>query len=134
MNLQDEIKNKIINPNYIEEIKQFISGRKSWRTYGIVCESLSKLFLGVGTILSFSSGIYSNIWFSFMAGSSSTTSLILLQFSNFSYKESKKNTEELNILLKKCKCDIVPEVLSISMSKNMFNNTPENTPDNQSNY
>ena len=69
-----------------------------------------------------------------MAGTSSTTSLILLQFSNFAYKESKKNTEELNILLKKCKCDIVPEVLSISMSKNMFNNTPENTPDNQSNY
>ncbi len=134
MSLQDEITNKIINPNYIEEIKQFISGRKTWRTYGIVCESFSKLFLGVGTILSFSSGIYSNTWFSFMAGSSSTTSLILLQFSNFAYKESKKNTEELNILLKKCKCDIVPEVLSISMSKNMFNNTPEQTPDNQSNY
>ena len=133
MSLQDEIKNKIINPNYIEEIKQFISGRKSWRTYGIICESFSKLFLGVGTILSFSSGIYSNTWFSFMAGSSSTTSLILLQFSNFAYKESKKNTEELNILLKKCKCDIVPEFLSISMSKNMFNNTPEQPSDNLSN-
>ena len=133
MSLQDEITNKIINPNYIEEIKQFISGRKSWRTYGIICESFSKLFLGVGTILSFSSGIYSNTWFSFMAGSSSTTSLILLQFSNFAYKESKKNTEELNILLKKCKCDIVPEFLSISMSKNMFNNTPEQPSENLSN-
>jgi hypothetical protein len=48
---------------------------------------------------------------SFIAGSISTISLVCIQFSSFCYHESKKSTDELNIVLEKLKVDTVPEVL-----------------------
>jgi hypothetical protein len=62
---------------------------------------MSKFLVGVGSVLSFASGIYKYNVLSFIAGTTSVLSLVLLQYSSFCYKESKKMTLELNEILKK---------------------------------
>ncbi len=124
--LNEEIRNNIINPNYIQEIKEFIKSRRGWRKTGITFETLSKILIGVGSILSFSAGIYNSQDLSFYSGSISTMSLVCLQFSSFAFRESKKSTNELNILLKKLGIDEVPEVIEKdSLNSNSINNNEE---------
>lgn len=101
---------KLVEPYYKETIKNTIEGKKLWRTLGISFETLSKVLVAVGGIVSFSSGYYHSENLSFFAGSISCLSLALLQLSSFSYKENKKQSEELNMLLKKLKLDTIPEL------------------------
>jgi len=108
---QNKIVHSLIEPNYIEEINSFITGRKVWRETGLVFETLSKLCMGTGTILSFSSGVYASPTMSFIAGTVSTVSLVCLQFSSFCYHESKRSTEDLNLLLSKLKMDTIPDTI-----------------------
>lgn len=107
-----EIKNIImkehIEPSYINDIKHMIKGKKCWKLCGQVFETLSKIFVAIGCILSFSSGYYKNEQLSFLSGSISTISLAMLQFSSFSFKENKKQSQELNILLNKLGLDTMP--------------------------
>ena len=100
----------LVEPYYKETIKNTIEGKKIWRTLGISFETLSKVLVAVGGIVSFSSGYYHSENLSFFAGSISCLSLALLQLSSFSYKENKKQSEELNMLLKKLKLDTIPEL------------------------
>ncbi|NBU53725.1 MAG: hypothetical protein EBS33_05060, partial [Alphaproteobacteria bacterium] len=69
--------------------------------------------VGFTSILSFSSGIYDDRILSFVAGTTSVISLVFLQFSSHSYKESKKSTEDLNRILQKLNIEGV-----IDISKN----------------
>jgi hypothetical protein len=107
----DKIRLDIIQPDYIEEITSYINGRNVWRKVGIFFETTSKLCLGVGSIMSFASGVYSNTSLSFVAGSVSTVSLVCLQFSTYSFTRSKKATEHLNIMLKELKLEALPDLV-----------------------
>ena len=64
--------------------------------------------VAIGGILGFSAGFYHDDTLSFVSGSVSCMSLALLQIASFSYKENKKQGDELNILLKKLNLDTVP--------------------------
>jgi hypothetical protein len=112
MSFVDKIKLEIIEPTYRTEIIEFINSRRRWRSSGIIFQTCSKLCLGVGSILSFSSGIYLEYNLNFYAGTITTLALIALQFSSFSFRESKLATKELNILLKTLKIEDMPDVLS----------------------
>lgn len=107
---KSHIVNKIIKPNYITEIQDFTKHRSMWRKRAMRFETCSKLFIGVGSILSFSSGVYGYQTLSFVSGAVSTLSLVLLQYANFSYKESKKATSDLNILLDNIGIKKIPEL------------------------
>jgi hypothetical protein len=98
---KEHITLNLIQPNYVEEIQTSIKGRTRWRSVGMFFETASKLFLGIGSVLSFASGVYNNQNMSFISGSITTLSLVCLQYASFSYKESKESTTELNILLQK---------------------------------
>jgi hypothetical protein len=91
-------------------IKTTISGKKMWRTIGISFETASKVMVALGGIFSFSAGVYRSETLSFVSGSISCMSLALLQIASFSYKENKKQGDELNILLKKLKLDTIPSM------------------------
>lgn len=112
---KDHITLSIIQPNYINEISDFIRGRSWWRTAGMCFETLSKLLMGGGSVLSFASGVYQNTNFSFIAGSVSTLSVVCLQFSTFCYKESKQSTQELNTLLQKLNLETIPDLSPFMM-------------------
>ena len=111
---KEQITVNIIQPNYINEITTFINGRSRWKTIGMIFETVSKLLMGAGSILSFSAGVYTNTNLSFIAGSISTLSVISLQFSTFCNRESKQSTDELNIVLKKLTLDTLPTFEEVS--------------------
>ena len=106
--VKQTIMKECIEPSYINDIKSIIRGKKCWKICGQIFETLSKIFVAIGCILSFSSGYYKNDQLSFLSGSVSTISLAMLQFSSFSFKENKKQSQELNILLNKLGLDALP--------------------------
>ena len=100
----------IIQPDYEEEIKNYINGRNGWRKVGLCFETSSKIFLGIGSVVSFASGVYQNTTLSFIAGSISTISLVCLQFSTYSFSQSKRSTNRLNLLLSELKLEAMPDL------------------------
>ena len=99
---------ELVEPYYKSTVANTISGKTCWRRTGITFETVSKVMVAFGSIMSFSAGYYHDDTLSFVSGSISCLSLACLQFSSFSYKENKKQGDELNILLKKLKLDTVP--------------------------
>lgn len=121
------IVNNIIKPNYLEEIKDFTNNRNVWRKRAMRLETCSKLFIGVGGIISFSSGFYGYPTLSFISGAISTISLVLLQYANFSYKESKKATTDLNILLDNIGIKKIPELNTNTQDNDVMMNNSKQT-------
>lgn len=112
--VRDEVKEKImiefVEKSYESDICSLIEGRRQWKKTGQAFETMSKVFLALGGILSFSSGYFDISVLSFLSGSVSVISLACLQFSSFCYLENKKQSNELNILLKKLGLDTMPEL------------------------
>lgn len=105
-----QIVQELIEPYYIHDIESKIRGKKCWKKTAQIFETVSKVLVAVGGIISFSSGYYKDETLSFFAGTISTLSLATLQFASFAYLENKKQGQELNVLLKKLDLDIVPIV------------------------
>jgi hypothetical protein len=103
-----QIVHDLIEPFYLDDIKSMIRGKKCWKLSGQVFETVSKVLVAVGCIISFSSGYFNDPILSFFAGSISTLSLATLQFSSFAYTENKKQGQDLNVLLKKLNLDVIP--------------------------
>ena len=117
---------ELIEPMYISDVKNAIKEKKCWKVTGQLFETFSKVLVAVGGILSFSSGYYSYPTLGFVAGSVSTVSLAMLQFSSFSYGQNKKQSSELNILLTKLDIDTVPELSREVCFKRDEDSTPMN--------
>ena len=98
--LKKDILVNLIEPNYKSDITSSLKLKRKFKLFGLTFESLSKLFLGISSVTSFASGIYKYQLLAFFAGTTSVISLVLLQYSNFSYRESKKITSEINNILK----------------------------------
>ena len=105
------IVNTLVEPYYKDMVKTTMDGKKIWRILGISLETSSKIMVALGGIFSFSAGFYHDYTLSFVSGSISCMSLALLQIASFSYKENKKQGEELNILLKKLNLDTIPTMV-----------------------
>ena len=108
---RQNIVNTLVEPYYKDMVKTTINGKKLWRKLGISLETSSKIMVALGGILSFSAGVYGDDTLSFVSGAVSCMSLALLQIASFSYKENKKQGDELNILLKKLNLDTVPSMV-----------------------
>ena len=109
--VSEETKKEIYNhveDTYKKDIKEMILGKTCWRRTGITFETLSKILVAIGGVLSFSSGYFDSNVLSFVSGSISVVSLALLQFSSFGFKQAKKRANDLNILLKKLDLDTIP--------------------------
>jgi hypothetical protein len=128
--VRDHIKEKILH-NFIEksyeyDIESLINGRRRWKKTGRFFETMSKIFLALGSIVSFSSGYFEIGLLSFLSGTISVISLSFLQFSSFCYLENKKQSNELNITLKKLGLDTVPELSRDTDNNIMMRNSPMN--------
>lgn len=104
-----EIFNHVEN-SYKKDVNEMIMGKTCWRRTGITFETLSKILVAIGGVLSFSSGYFDSKVLSFISGSISVISLALLQFSSFGFKQAKKRANDLNILLKKLDLDTIPVI------------------------
>jgi hypothetical protein len=111
MTVSDETKKEIIKKiekNYMDDVNAMICGKKCWHQTGISFETMSKMTVAIGGVLSFSSGYFNSTILSFVSGSVSIISLALLQFGSFGFKQSKKRENDLNILLKKLDLETIP--------------------------
>jgi hypothetical protein len=106
--LKEIIMRQLIEPSYYGDVNETIKGRKCWRVSGHVFESLSKILLAASGVISFAAGVYDDKIMSFIAGTLSTISLATFQFSLYSFKQHKKNSMELNLLLEKINIETVP--------------------------
>jgi len=107
--VKHEIIVSIVEPSYKTDIKRNFRLKKLFKNMGLTFEILSKLFVGITSIISFASGIYRIELLSFLAGTTSVVSLVLLQYSSYSYRESKKITAEINDIFKKLNMDTIIE-------------------------
>lgn len=106
--LKEQIMRELIEPSYYGDVNETIKGRKCWRVSGHVFESMSKILLAASGVISFAAGVYDDKIMSFVAGTLSTISLATFQFSLYSFKQHKKNSMELNLLLEKINIETVP--------------------------
>ena len=86
--VSDNVRKEIfeyIEQNYKDDIQEIIYGKKCWRRTGMSFETMSKITIAIGGVLSFSSGYFGSDVLSFISGSVSVISLALLQFSSFSF-------------------------------------------------
>ena len=67
--VKQKIMDELVEPCFYKDIKALMSERTIWRKSGNVFETLSKLFVGAASILSFATGL--NFW----SGTSSVLSL-----------------------------------------------------------
>ena len=100
-NLKNDILVNLVEPQYKSEIIRNLKLRKRFKTSGLCFETFSKFFVGLSSVMSFASGIYKYEIMTFLAGTTSVVSLVMLQYAGFSYRESKKLGIELNEVLKK---------------------------------
>ena len=125
--LKNDILVNLVEPQYKNDIICNLKLRRKFKNYGLCFETLSKLFLGMSSVVSFASGIYKYQILSFLAGTSSVVSLVLLQYSSFSYRESKKISIELNEILKKLNITTlnIDNLSNADSMENLEPNTPQ---------
>jgi len=122
--VKDEILTELVEPCYKTDVKELIEERKFWRKTGNYFESASKVFIGASSIVSFASGIYSYQLLSFFSGTTGVLSLVCMQFSSYSYNESKERTSKLNKLLDKLKIETVPDISAQALNSSVYQQTP----------
>jgi len=122
--VKDEILIELVEPCYKTDIKELINERKFWRKTGNYFESASKVFIGASSIVSFASGIYNYQLLSFFSGTTGVLSLVCMQFSSYSYNESKERTSKLNKLLDKLKIETVPDISAQALTSSTYQQTP----------
>ena len=112
--LKQDIMSNLIEPGYKLDIEKNLKLKKKYANAGLLFESMSKIFIGVSSITSFSAGIYKYQILAFLAGAGSVLSLMFLQFSSYSFRESKLISDELNKILRKLNMDTMPDPLGSS--------------------
>ena len=117
--IKHKIIKEIIEPFYLEDIKNNINNEKKYKSLGTSFELTSKIMITISSILSLSSGFFNYPLLSFMAGSTSTISLACIQFASYFYKKSNSNIIELNSLLQKIHIDTIPvEATNVTIKEN----------------
>ncbi len=98
---------EIVNPAYEEEVSDLVRGRHRWKASRDLFEATAKIVSGFASVAAFTASsipITDNgdtvKWVAFGAGCLGTLSLTLLLFANYSAKESRERTSELNALLR----------------------------------
>jgi len=133
--ISDTVKNdiivNIIEPSYKEEIRTNLLLKKKYAQSGLVLELLSKVFIGVSSITSFSAGIYQYQILAFLAGAGSVVSLVFLQFSSYAFRESKVISDKLNKTLIKLNIETLPDPI-MGSGDSSSNQQTESTHDSPS--
>ena len=112
-NVKQDILVNLIEPSYRNDVRTNLKLKNNFKKLGLWFETFSKFFVGVASVTSFASGIYKLQILSFLSGTASVVSLILLQYSSYSYRESKKITVEINDILSKLNITPLNDGLSI---------------------
>lgn len=111
---------EIVNPAYEEEVADLVRGRHRWKSSRDLFEATAKVVSGFASVAAFTASsipVTDNgdtvKWVAFGAGCLGTLSLTLLLFANYSAKESRERTTELNALLRMAGITPMPQLAQI---------------------
>jgi hypothetical protein len=114
--LAGRVRREIVYPSMYEDASDTATWRFRWRKISNVLESISKLALGAGTVLSFAAGFFTYPLLSFMAGCASSLAMTLMILSSYARAESHQRTIELNMLLTKIGIELLPDLTAAEES------------------
>lgn len=90
---------ELINKRYNEDIRLGLWSRSAWRVAADISETVGYIFLGITSIISFSSGFFDIRVLSYVAGSVGILSGLLLKFAIYAMAQSKERTSMVNKIL-----------------------------------
>lgn len=90
---------KLINERYVDDVRVGLRTRNCYKITGDVCETLAQIFICVGSVISFSAGIWNYNYLSYVAGAFGVFSISLHRFSIYAHDESRERTDETNRIL-----------------------------------
>jgi len=124
--LKNNIKNKLINPDYFNNIKQDLDTRTKWKNIGNFFDTLSHLLTSIATILAFAnSGFPEYIVLSFISGCVGVCALAVAKFSSYALNRSSINTNEINKILYKLGMDSIVDININDPVSDLPNNTKQ---------
>ena len=113
----DKIKKELVEKTYYDDVKYNIQSKSRWKLIADITEAIAHIFMGMTAIMAFAAGFFDYKFLSFVAGCLGTASLVLLQFSSYSVKESKERTEQVNKILGKLGINEIADI-AIDFSSN----------------
>jgi len=90
---------KLINDRYVDDVNLGLQTRNCYKLTGDVCETLAQIFICVGSIISFSAGVWDYNYLSYIAGAFGVFSISFHRFSIYAHNESRERTDETNKIL-----------------------------------
>lgn len=90
---------KLINERYLDDIRVGLRTRNCYKITGDVCETLAQIFICIGSVISFSAGIWNYNYLSYIAGAFGVFSISLHRFGIYAHDESRERTDETNKIL-----------------------------------
>lgn len=107
---KEQIISTIIQPSYIKDIKDTLAWRYKWRKIGNTSHMMGKILTLSGAAVAFSSGFVSTPALAFVSGCVSLSGILCIQYGDYSYSESSRETEDANKILKTLGIEGVPEL------------------------
>lgn len=91
---------KYVNKRYFDDIKWNLRSGSCWQFNSNIFEALGHILLGLGAILSFSTGFFDYMLLSFIAGCVTTSAMVCLKFSSYASGESSQRIDRANLICK----------------------------------
>lgn len=112
---QSDLKKHIIQtyvqPAYIRDIKDSLSGRYKWRKISDRMMGLSKFLIIISGIFAFAGAKFTELWWlSFLAGSLNILTTSLFHYAAYANQESKLCTEDANEMLTSLGISAIPNI------------------------
>lgn len=94
------ILDKIVLPNYYQDIESIMDARSLYRLSSNYTELFSKILSGASTVVAFAAGAYPDYtYLSFVSGCIGTVAIVCQQISTYFNKQESERTEQANKIL-----------------------------------
>lgn len=109
--LVSKVRKELVDVLYYNDIKYNTRCKSLCKCFADSMEIVAHGLTGAASIIAFAAGVYDYQVLSFVSGSLSIGSLVLLKLSSYALKESGERTAEVNILLNKLGITEIPNVI-----------------------
>jgi hypothetical protein len=123
---KSNIINELILPNYRDSIEYTIKTKDCWGQTSSICFTLSTVFVGISSLLSFANGQFNSSFLNYLAGSVGLLAIILDKFGSYSETQDSLKTKKVNDILKHIGIDIkIPDTSKYEGSLSHLNDASE---------
>lgn len=118
---------KMVDDQYIEDVRLGLCSRSCWKITGDVCETMGQVLVCFSAAVSYAAAAWPHIYLSYAAGTITVIGIAFHRFGIYARGESKERTEETNKLL--ASNNITP-LIDIATQENEGDTVPSAIPSN----